>query len=91
MGEFKTETEIMKYFRHMLDIFDVDMQPHQVMSHGYMSWYMLLYKTFPSLDTCPPNEKEFNHFCDVLFKDTKLTVEQQKILRIEGWKAYLED
>jgi hypothetical protein len=52
---------------------------------------MLLYKTFPSLDTNPPNEKEFNHFCDVLFKDTKLTKEQQTILRVEGWKAYVED
>ena len=94
--EFKNENEIMEYFRHIIhaymlpenDAFDI--LPHMVMSHGYMEWTMLLYKTFPSLAKNHTKE-EFDHFCDVLFKGTELTKLEQNILREKGWKEYLED
>lgn len=94
--EFKTEKEIMEYYRHIIHVYMLpendafDIIPHIVMSHGYMEWTMLLYRTFPSLAK-KHSKEEFDHFCDVLFKDTELTRLEQDILRRDGWKEYLED
>jgi hypothetical protein len=93
--EFKTEMEIINDCRLMIENFKLasatDLIPHHVMSHGYMSWTMLLYRTFPSLSQPEPTKKEFQHFCDVLFSDNKLSPDEQKYLRKEGWKAFLDD
>ena len=96
MTEFKTEKEIMDYFRHIIKVYmqpendAFDILPHMVMSHGFMEWTMLLFRTFPSLAT-KTDEDKFNHFADTLFKGTELTKLEQRILREAGWKAYLDD
>jgi len=94
--EFKTEKEIMDYFQHTIRVFMMpendafDILPHQVMSHGFMEWTMLLYRTFPSLGY-KDREEAFNHFADVLLKGTELTKLEKRILREKGWQAYLDD
>jgi len=93
--EFKTEKEIMEYLRNEIIIFRkrdaFDLLPHQVMSHGYMEWYGLLDKTFPSLSTDKASKIGFYHFCNVLFRGAKLTKDEQIYLRRVGWEQYLED
>ena len=96
MVEFKTESEVMDYYRHLIHIYMLpendafDILPHMAMSHGFMAWSMLLYRTFPSF-TDKSREEVYNLFADTLFKGTELTQLQQKILREDGWKAYLDD
>ena len=90
--EFNTETGIINYFRRMIhDLKErnlFDLVPHFVMAHGYMEWYMLLDETFPSLSQKGPSEKEFQHFCDQLFCDNMLSINEQTLLRRKGWEAY---
>lgn len=94
--ELKTEKEILDYFRHMIKVYmkpendAFDILPHQVMSHGFMEWNMLLYRTFPSL-TYANKEEAFNHFASELFKETDLTKLEMRILREKGWVEYLND
>ena len=99
-NKYNDENEILEDFEAIMGTFSgkrtFDLLPHMAISHGFIEYYMLIHKKFPSLAPrgVEDTEKMFNHFCDLLFEKTyylNITFKQKRFLREQGWKEYLSD
>jgi len=103
------ENEIFTKFRMVLKAFHErdadDIIPHMVMSHLFMEWISLLYRTVPSLlsnaklDKSATDEQkeqaryeQYRHVARTFFKDVDfLTVDEKAQFTVDGWQAFLDD
>ena len=81
---------------------NIDLIPHQIMSHGFIEWYLKLSKDYPSLGWKGQDNEEivyedymytlFLRFAEALMEGVDyFTSEHKGQLITLGWKAYLED
>lgn len=81
---------------------NADLIPHQIMSHGFIEWYMNLSKDYPSLGWKGQDNEEivyedymytlFLRFAEALMEPLDYLSAEQKGQMIHlGWKAYLDD
>ncbi len=107
--KFESEEQLMLSLKEQIVSFksldSLDLVPHQVMSHGFMEWTVMLCETFPSLawrgqSREGEDDEWFEDYMGVLFKRFWIRLMREKMglgakqkgyLLIEGWKEFLRD
>ncbi len=98
-GQFESEEDIIRYFSTLLkQLYEqdaMDLAPHQVMSHAFMEWFMLIRLVAPSV-LLKPTRHHYDLFCRRFFqfkhyKGYFMDKDEITILKLQGWKAFLKD
>ena len=70
-GQFKSEEDIIGFFSRLLKELHeqdaMDLAPHQVMSHAFMEWFMLIRQVAPSV-LVNPTRYHYDLFCKRFFQ-----------------------